>query len=257
MMSAVARSIPGLWKQVKIGRTAAGTCLWDQNVRCCHSTHVKQLPRSCTNFFRSNVLLQPLGWSSPSHRKLWGWLNTIFNRYSYIVDESRIKEVGPDRACAEWLLRCGALVKWQNMESWTKDYNSLPVSGGRQLKVEEINATDSAVMHIGFPHFKGCKHIRRIVFHKASYLDDAGLEQLPLLRDSLEELQISSCGNVTEDGLRHLKQLKNLTYLLIYDLPEIRDKDAMCKELEEALPNCAVVFPYASAKDDPNLKDKV
>lgn len=55
---------------------------------------------------------------------------------------------------------------------------------------------------------EGCKHIRRIVFHKASYLDDAGLEQLPLLKDSLEELQISSCGNVTEEGLRHLKQLK-------------------------------------------------
>lgn len=72
------------------------------------------------------------------------------------VDESRIKDVGPDRACAEWLLRCGALVKWRNMESWTKDYNSLPVSGGRLLKVEEIDATDSAIMHIGFPHFSKC-----------------------------------------------------------------------------------------------------
>lgn len=28
------------------------------------------------------------------------------------VDRSRIEEVGPDRACAEWLLRCGAGVKW-------------------------------------------------------------------------------------------------------------------------------------------------
>lgn len=252
-MSAVTRNLPGLWKRVKTGRMAAGIFLWEKkNVRLCHSACVKQLPSSSTKVFRSNLLLQPQSWSTPSHRRLWGWLNTIFNR----VDESRIKDVGPDRACAEWLLRCGALVKWRNMESWTKDYNSLPVSGGRLLKVEEIDATDSAIMHIGFPHFKGCKHIRRIVFHKASYLDDAGLEQLPLLKDSLEELQISSCGNVTEEGLRHLKQLKNLTYLLIYDLPEIKDKDAMCKELEEALPNCAVVFPYASAKDDPNLREK-
>ena len=25
----------------------------------------------------------------------------------------RIKDVGPDRACAEWLLRCGAGLKWK------------------------------------------------------------------------------------------------------------------------------------------------
>ncbi|XP_042884882.1 ATP synthase subunit s, mitochondrial-like isoform X1 [Penaeus japonicus] len=253
MMSSVTRYIPRLWKQVAIGRMTAGTFQLEQkNVKQYHSAPLKQMPISCGKVLRSNMLLQPLSWSFTSHQKLWGWLNTIFNK----VDESRIKEVGPDRACAEWLLRCGALVKWRNMESWTKDYNNLPVSGGRLLKIEEIDATDSAIMHIGFPHFRGCKHIRRIVFHKSSYLDDAGLGQLPLLKDSLEELQVSSCGNVTEEGLRHLKQLKNLTYLLIYDLPEIRDKDAMCKELEEALPNCAVVFPYASAEDDPNLKDK-
>ncbi|KAK7027366.1 ATP synthase, H transporting, mitochondrial Fo complex, subunit s (factor B) [Halocaridina rubra] len=171
-----------------------------------------------------------------------------------LVDESRIKEVGPDRACAEWLLRCGALVKWQDRESWTTDYNSLPASGGRSLKIEEIDATDAAVMHIGFPHFKGCKRIRRIVFHKSHYLEDAALAQLTLLQDSLQELQISSCGNVSADGLRHIKKLKNLEYLLLYDLPEIENKDSMMEELQAALPNCAVVFPYAQGKDDPSLK---
>ncbi|XP_071527715.1 ATP synthase subunit s, mitochondrial isoform X2 [Panulirus ornatus] len=191
-------------------------------------------------------------WSQTSQRTLWGWLNAVFNK----VDENRIKEVGPDRACAEWLLRCGAFVKWQNRGSWTKDYNSLPATGGRLLKIEEVDATDSAIMHIGFPHFRGCKCIRRIVFHKASYLDDAGLIQLPLLEKSLKELQISSCGNVTADGLRNIKKLVNLEYLLLYDLPEISNKDSMVQELQEALPRCAIVFPYAQAKDDPNLKEK-
>ncbi|XP_068212012.1 ATP synthase subunit s, mitochondrial [Palaemon carinicauda] len=189
---------------------------------------------------------------SVQHRCLWGWLNAIFNK----VDENRIKEVGPDRACAEWLLRCGALVKWQNRDLWTKDYNTLPQTGGRSLKIEEIDATDAAIMHIGFQHFKGCKHIKKIVFHKAIYLDDAGMALLPLLKDSLQELQVSSCGNVTPDGLRHIKQLVNLEYLHLYDLPEIRDKEAMAQELQAALPNCAVVFPYAQPEDDPNVKQK-
>lgn len=189
-------------------------------------------------------------WSLTTRRNIWGWLNAIFNK----VDESRIKEVGPDRACAEWLLRCGAFVKWQNKDGWTKDYNTLPVSGGRALKIEEVDATDSAIMHIGFPHFKGCKHIKRMVFHKALYLEDAGMSLLPLLQESLKELQVSSCGNVTVEGLRHIKKLKNLESLLLYDLPEIRNKDAMQKELQDALPKCTVLFPYAQPEDDPSLK---
>lgn len=189
----------------------------------------------------------------PHHRRhLWGWLNTVFNK----VDESRIRDVGPDQACAEWLLRCGAVVRWLDRDQWTTDYNSLPASGGRALKIEEVDATDSAVMHIGFPHFRGCKHIRRIIFHRSSYLDDAALSQLPLLKDSLKQLQISSCGNITPEGLKHLHQLKNLDYLMLYDLPEIQDKDAVVKELEAALPSCTVDFPYALAKDDPSLKEE-
>jgi H+-transporting ATP synthase F0 complex subunit s len=71
------------------------------------------------------------------------------------VDKSRIDEVGPDRACAEWLLRCGAAVKWdKGPDEWLKDYNSLPVGHYRSHHIAEIDATDSAVMHIGFPHFR-------------------------------------------------------------------------------------------------------
>ncbi|KAK8735712.1 hypothetical protein OTU49_005280 [Cherax quadricarinatus] len=197
----------------------------------------------------STLRIVPL-WSQTSQRTLWGWLNAVFNK----VDESRIKEVGPDRACAEWLLRCGAFVKWHNSEKWTKDYNTLPAMSEKLLKIEEVDATDSAIMHIGFPHFRGCKHIRRIVFHKASYLDDEGLSHLPLLRDSLKDLQISSCGNVTTNGLRQLVKLKNLENLLLYDLPEINNKDALLQELQKALPHCTIVFPYALARDDPSLK---
>ncbi|XP_076067364.1 ATP synthase subunit s, mitochondrial-like isoform X1 [Oratosquilla oratoria] len=235
----------------------------------------------------------PRNWSRPQYfepsRKLWGWLNFIFNK----VDENRIKEVGPDRACAEWLLRCGAGVKWLNYGSWTKDYNSLPIGGAKMHKIEEIDGTDSAVI-VGVPLWQwlkvaegeqllavrypcvknhqlklilslamyrpaspdgeGCKHIRRIIFHKTSYLDDAALAYIPYLKGSLKELQISSCGNITVEGLQHLKKLEGLEYLLLYDLPEIKDRKAMEDELQKALPNCAVVFPYADAKDDPSLK---
>ena len=91
-------------------------------------------------------------------RGFYGWLNAIFNR----VDPERIKAVGPDRACAEWLIRCGAGVKWVNSKNFLKDYNSLPVGGGRAFKIEEVDATDSAIMEVGFPHFKDCDHLRKM-----------------------------------------------------------------------------------------------
>ncbi|MCL4128008.1 UNVERIFIED_CONTAM: hypothetical protein GTU68_050334 [Idotea baltica] len=179
------------------------------------------------------------------HRYIWGWLNSVFNR----VDESRILDAGPDRACAEWLLRCGAGVKWANTDRWTKDYNSLPSGGARALKIEEVDGTDSAVMHIGFPHFKNCNFIRRVVFHKATYLDDESLEYLPLIKKSLKELQISSCGNISRDGLENIKKLSNLEYLLLYDLPLITDKEEVIRDLTNSLPKCEISFPYAQASE--------
>lgn len=80
----------------------------------------------------------------------------------YRVDESRIKDVGPDRAAAEWLLRCGAGVRWKDHESTLKDYNSLPPGGYRSLYIEEIDATESCIMSAGFPHLSNTLHLPSI-----------------------------------------------------------------------------------------------
>lgn len=68
------------------------------------------------------------------------------------VDESRIKDVGADRAAAEWLLRCGAGVKWRGSQLTLTDYNSLPPGNYRTLLIEEIDASNSCIMSVGFPH---------------------------------------------------------------------------------------------------------
>ncbi len=67
-------------------------------------------------------------------------------------DRERIKEVGVERACAEWCLRCGAHVKWEGSEKWQTDYNKLPQGNFRKHRIAEINADDAAVMDIGFEH---------------------------------------------------------------------------------------------------------
>lgn len=94
-----------------------------------------------------------------SHRSFFGWLLPFFNK----VDHDRIKEVGSDRACAEWLLKNGAHVKWQTSETFLQDYNSLPVGGGRRLKIQEVNANNASIMYMGFPYFKDLQQFDKLI----------------------------------------------------------------------------------------------
>ncbi|XP_059485123.1 ATP synthase subunit s, mitochondrial [Neocloeon triangulifer] len=183
-------------------------------------------------------------------RYIWGWLNSVFNRF----DPSRVKDVGPDRACAEWLLRCGAGLKWKNSKSYLTDYNSLPSTYVQ--KIAEINATDSAVMDCGFPHLNGLTEVEKIVFHKCGYLTDDALKYLPILKNSLRHLQISSCGNITAQGLQPVKELSKLQSILLYDLPEIKSKESVIQDLQSALPQCDVQFPYAQAAEQIELENE-
>lgn len=177
-------------------------------------------------------------------RNIWSWLNTIFNK----VDPERIKEVGPDLAAAEWLIRCGASVKWKNFDKWQIDYNTLPTGNLHRYKIEEIDATDSAVMYVGFPHLEGLTRLRKIKFHNCNYLNDEALEMLNLIKDTLENLEITSCGNVTEKGLLSLKNLINLKYLLLFDLPEVSNREMCMKQLQNFLPECKIHFPKPENK---------
>ncbi|RWS07367.1 ATP synthase subunit s: mitochondrial-like isoform X1 [Dinothrombium tinctorium] len=138
-------------------------------------------------------------------RLFYGWLNTISNQ----VDESRIEAVGCEVAAAEWLVRNGASVKWSSSDRWEKDYNSLPkhkVQNG--LKIEEIDATDSSIMSVGFPHLKGVKNLKKIIIKRNHYLDDEALARLSFVKHSLKHLEIVSCSGVTEEGVISLKHLE-------------------------------------------------
>ena len=71
-------------------------------------------------------------------------------------DKDRIKELGPDRSCAEWLLRCGATIRWKGADSWQNDYNTLPQGGVASMgkfRIEEVEAVEAGIMDVGFDHF--------------------------------------------------------------------------------------------------------
>lgn len=79
------------------------------------------------------------------------------------VDHDRIRDVGPDRAASEWLLRCGALVRYRGQERWQKDYNHLPAGPLDKYKIQAIDATESCIMSIGFDHMGKSSWEMRVV----------------------------------------------------------------------------------------------
>jgi hypothetical protein len=51
------------------------------------------------------------------------------------VDQDRIKAVGPEKAAAEWLLRCGAKIKWRGQQNFLSDYNAMELTSGPNVKI--------------------------------------------------------------------------------------------------------------------------
>jgi hypothetical protein len=56
---------------------------------------------------------------------------------------------------------------------------------------------------------EGCEHIRRVKFHHCPYIDDESLMlMMQKLKNSLQQLELTSCGDITDRGLRSISQLR-------------------------------------------------
>ncbi|CAG5130586.1 unnamed protein product, partial [Candidula unifasciata] len=169
-------------------------------------------------------------------RQFWG-VDVAFNK----VDEERVKLAGPDRAAAEWVLRNGGAIKWTTSTKKLADYNMLPSTDFEHYKLEEIDLTATDVIGLGFAHLKDLKHLKKVVMHGVRSAGDDALAYLHHVQDTLEHLEISRCPMITEKGLlKHLSEMKKLRHLVIYDLIEIRNLQAVVDSLQKAMPWCTI-----------------
>ncbi|XP_068633980.1 ATP synthase subunit s, mitochondrial isoform X1 [Battus philenor] len=169
-------------------------------------------------------------------RSFWEYVNMMFNK----PDPERIKTVGPDRACAEWVLRNGGKVTWADGKKLT-DYNLLPPEEHKSPKLLEIDGTDSSISHYGFPHLHGCTMLKKIILHENKYIDNRALKGLEYGKEALGFVQVSKCVNVTDSGLKELTALKNLETLILYDLISVKDLQGCKQYLSSELPKCKVL----------------
>lgn len=73
------------------------------------------------------------------------------------MDNDRINEVGPNMACAEWLMKNGAQVRWKGCKEFVSHYDCLPnlaCGSLKQFQIQEVYAgKEASISHIGFRYF--------------------------------------------------------------------------------------------------------
>ncbi|TKR87995.1 hypothetical protein L596_012307 [Steinernema carpocapsae] len=173
------------------------------------------------------------------------WLLEGFNFY----DKERVKEVGPDRAAAEWIVRCDGKIRFDRIDEAFDDYNALvrrtaeldPRKVEDQVKLVEIDATGSSITAYGCRHFKNLEKIKDVQLINCKSLHDFGLEYIgDEVGDRLLYLQIENCPRITEFGLEHLVKFTGLKSLVLKDLRRVHDQDKVLEQIKRALPNCDV-----------------
>lgn len=140
------------------------------------------------------------------------------------------------------VIKNGGCIKFWDAEKPIAEYNVLQTPGfPYKLKIQTIDATDSSIMALGFDHLKNCTDIRTIILNRCKHLENEALEKLAYVKDSLNELQITECGNIENSGLLSLKQLQNLQKLTIHSFLYVQDFDGIVKDLQKNLPNCKIL----------------
>ncbi|KAI6237100.1 ATP synthase subunit s, mitochondrial [Aphelenchoides besseyi] len=175
------------------------------------------------------------------------WLIDGFNFY----DKQRVLEVGADRVAAEWVVRCGGVVKFDRFKTRFDDYNTLirataeldPAKPSDACHLVEIDASNSCVSGFGCRHFTGLNHLSRVLFINCKNLQDFGLEEMgKQVGSRLPHLELEKCPRISEYGLKHLETFSGLKTLKLKNLPNVYKPQRSIDSLKKALPNCEVHY---------------
>lgn len=140
------------------------------------------------------------------------------------------------------ILKNGGTVRFVDGRTPITDYNALLDEQKLPVlqRIHTIDATDSAIMALGFDHLDGCHSIERIILNRCKHMENNALEKLTFVKDTLHHLQVTECGNVEDSGLRSLKNLSQLKTLTIHGFLYVKDFNGICNELKQSLPQCQI-----------------
>eukprot|EP00794_Sanderia_malayensis_P019882 gene19882-21823_t len=181
----------------------------------------------------SVVLSKRAAFCSLQSRGFYMWINVMFNR----KDEKRVKEIGPDRTAAEWILRNGGSVCFAGYDKSISNYNLLPMgSPAKKYQLEKINARGINLTDNGFEHLVGLKYLKHLDMNSCCYITD--LTCLKEVAESLQYLDIGNCESIADiSPIEKLRELRTLVLTNTLGKNRYKAIDAM----KIKLPGCEII----------------
>ncbi|XP_034648456.1 distal membrane-arm assembly complex protein 2 isoform X1 [Trachemys scripta elegans] len=161
---------------------------------------------------------------------------------------------GDNAAAAYFVLSHRGRVRFQGQETWfcvdqrgnfSYDFVEL-----QDVPVVAIDLAGSVLNYDGLDNLVKLTALKSLDLSRCPHVDDWTLTRLQVFKDSLEELSLAGCPQVTERGLACLHLLENLRRLDLSHLPSVPTPGLIRILVEEMLPRCEVVglAPAAGAQ---------
>ncbi|KAM9112971.1 distal membrane-arm assembly complex protein 2 isoform 1-T1 [Pangshura tecta] len=154
---------------------------------------------------------------------------------------------GDNAAAAFFVLTHSGRVRFQGQETWfcvdERGKFSFDFLQLRDVPVEAIDLTGSVLNYDGLDNLEKLTALKSLDLSRCPHVDDWTLGRLHVFKDSLEELSLAGCPQVTERGLACLHQLEHLRRLDLSHLPSVPVPGLVRILVEEMLPQCEVLGP--------------
>lgn len=152
---------------------------------------------------------------------------------------------GNDLAAAIFVLSLQGSIRFQGQEEWyseTKRWKKMYRCLDHQdFPLEAIDVSGSIINYDGLDNLVNLKALKYLDLSRCANIDDWSLSRLHAFGDTLQELSLAGCPQITERGLGTLHHLANLQRLDISNLPSVSCKGLVRILLEEMLPKCDIV----------------
>ncbi|XP_074872326.1 distal membrane-arm assembly complex protein 2 [Carettochelys insculpta] len=165
------------------------------------------------------------------------------------------KLYGDDIAAAYFVLSRGGGVRFQGQENWFRadrrgkystDFLEL-----RNVPVVAVDLAGSIVNYNGLDNLVQLKALTSLDLSRCPHVDDWVLTRLHVFADTLEELSLAGCPQVTDRGLACLHHLEHLRRLDLSHLP-VPNAALIQLLVEDMLPRCEVVGLALAAGTQPS-----
>ncbi|XP_019902831.2 distal membrane-arm assembly complex protein 2 isoform X2 [Esox lucius] len=172
------------------------------------------------------------------------WLKSRGVRQKNIFYGYTQENFGDNVAAAFYILSLRGGFRFAGQSEWFRSNKrgkfSWDFINQRDATIEEVDASNTLINYTGLENLVKQKSLRTLSLCGCVEVDDWFLSRLHVFQDTLEELDISHCPQITVGGLASLRNLRALRRLDISSLPKLQDPGLVAILLEEMLPQCQV-----------------